>query len=145
MDTLSGGERQRARLARALAQQPGAFALDEPTTSLDVRHEMGIFELLRALADGGATVLLVTHNLNLAARFADRLLLLERGRIVASGPPAAVLESQLLERVYGWPVRIGRHPGPGADAGAPQVVPLTIRERAGAERLQPGANSISRH
>lgn len=137
MDTLSGGERQRARLARALAQQPGAFALDEPTTSLDVRHEMAIFELLRALADGGATVLLVTHNLNLAARFADRLLLLERGRMVAAGPPAAVLQSQLLERVYGWPLRIGHHPGPGTDAGAPQVVSLSTAQPAGGNGSTP--------
>jgi len=124
MSTLSGGERQRARLARALAQEPAALALDEPTAALDVSHEMAIFELLRELARGGTTVLVVTHNLNLAARYADRLVLLHGGRVAAQGAPAQVLTRDTVERVYGWPVRIVPHPGPGPDAGAPQVVPL---------------------
>jgi iron complex transport system ATP-binding protein len=122
--TLSGGERQRARLARALAQQPGALVLDEPTAALDVKHEMGIFELLPALGRQGATVLVVTHHLNLAARYADRLVLLHEGRVAADGPPASVLTREIVERVYGWPVAVTPHPGPGPDAGAPQVVPL---------------------
>jgi iron complex transport system ATP-binding protein len=124
MDTLSGGERQRVRVARALAQQPAALALDEPTAALDVAHEMAIFELLRDLGRGGTTVLLVTHNLNLAARYADRLVLLSRGRVAAQGTPAQVLTRETVQAVYGWPVRISRHPGPGPDEGAPQVVPL---------------------
>lgn len=122
--TLSGGERQRARVARALAQSAPTLALDEPTAALDVAHEMAIFELLNGLARGGKTVLLVTHNLNLAARYADRLVLLDRGRVAAEGPPAAVLTRATVERVYGWPVEVVPHPGPGPDAGAPQVVPL---------------------
>ena len=124
LDTLSGGERQRARVARALAQEPATLALDEPTAALDVRHEMEIFELLRALRDAGATVLVVTHHLNLAARYADQLVLLNEGRVAAMGPPAAVLTQETVKGVYGWPVRVVPHPGPGADAGAPQVVPL---------------------
>lgn len=132
--TLSGGERQRARIARALAQEPETLVLDEPTTSLDIRHEMGIFELLRGLAGDGVAVLLVTHNLNLAARHADRLLLLDAGRPVAAGAPAAVLTRPVLERVYGWPVTVGAHPGPGPDSGAPQVIPLARRDAAGAGR-----------
>lgn len=124
MSTLSGGERQRARLARALAQEPRLLALDEPTAALDIRHEMAIFELLRQFSRQGATVLLVTHHLNLAARYADRLVLLDRGQVVADGPPAAVLTRERVERVYGWPVAVVPHPGPGPDAGAPQVVPL---------------------
>ena len=124
MQKLSGGERQRARLARALAQRPGAFALDEPTAALDVRHEMAIFELLRRLAAGGATVLLVTHNLNLAARYAHRIVLMHEGRVAAQGTPHEVLTQEIVQRVYGWPVRIMPHYGPGPDAGAPQVVPL---------------------
>lgn len=124
VSTLSGGERQRVRVARALAQEPAALALDEPTAALDVSHEMAIFELLRELGRGGTTVLLVTHNLNLAARYADRLVLLDRGRVAATGTPAEVLTREAIERVYGWPVRIGRHEGPGPDEGAPQVVPL---------------------
>lgn len=125
ISTLSGGERQRARVARALAQEPAALALDEPTAALDVAHEMAIFELLRDLGRAGTTVLLVTHNLNLAARYAERLVLLDRGRIAAQGAPGEVLARETVERVYGWPVRIDRHPGPGPDTGAPQVVPLS--------------------
>jgi iron complex transport system ATP-binding protein len=124
LGTLSGGERQRARLARALAQEPAALVLDEPTAALDVSHEMAIFELLRTLSRAGTSVLLVTHNLNLAARYADRLVLLDGGRVAADGTPAEVLRRETVERVYGWPVRVDRHPGPGPDAGAPQVVPL---------------------
>jgi iron complex transport system ATP-binding protein len=122
--TLSGGERQRARLARALAQEAGTLALDEPTAALDVAHEMAIFELLRDLGHAGRTVLIVTHNLNLAARYADRLVLLDGGTLAAEGTPAQVLTRETVERVYGWPVEIVPHPGPGPDAGAPQVVPL---------------------
>lgn len=129
VNTLSGGERQRARLARALAQEPETLVLDEPTASLDVAHEMGIFELLRALADSGTTVLMVTHNLNLAARYADQLLLLDGGRAIAEGTPGDVFSSDTLETVYRWPIAVVRHPGPGFDAGAPQVVPLRSRTR----------------
>jgi cobalamin transport system ATP-binding protein len=136
ISTLSGGERQRARVARALAQEPAALALDEPTAALDVGHEMAIFELLRDLGRAGTTVLLVTHNLNLAARYAERLVLLDRGRVAAAGAPDEVLRQETVEGVYGWPVRIDRHPGPGPDAGAPQVVPLSgeaCARMAGAE------------
>ncbi|HWA15993.1 MAG TPA: ABC transporter ATP-binding protein, partial [Gemmatimonadales bacterium] len=85
-DTLSGGEWQRVRIARALAQQPRMLLLDEPTASLDIRHEMEILELARRLCQDGLGILLVTHHLNLAARYADRLLLLHHGRVAASGP-----------------------------------------------------------
>lgn len=120
VDTLSGGELQRVRIARALAQEPRALALDEPTSSLDIRHEMTILRLLRDLADRGTTVLLITHNLNMAARFADRILLLDRGRTVADGSVDEVIRSDVLERVYGWPVSVGEDP----TTGAPLVTPL---------------------
>jgi iron complex transport system ATP-binding protein len=122
--TLSGGERQRARLARALAQEPGTLVLDEPTVALDVRHAMAILELLRGLREDGATILLVTHDLNLAARYADRLVVLHDGRLAADGPPGEVLGRPLVERVWRWPVRVDPYPGPGPDRGAPQVTPL---------------------
>jgi iron complex transport system ATP-binding protein len=122
--TLSGGERQRARLARALAQEPGTLVLDEPTVALDVRHAMAILELLRGLREEGATILLVTHDLNLAARYADRLVVLQDGRLAADGPPAEILDRPLVERVWRWPVRVDPYPGPGPDTGAPQVTPL---------------------
>lgn len=125
--TLSGGERQRVRIARALAQQPETLVLDEPTVSLDIQHEMEIFELLKELRADRATVVVVTHNLNLAARYAGQLLLLDQGELVAQGPPAEVLYRAAIERVYRWPVALAEHPGPGPDAGAPQVVPLAGR------------------
>jgi iron complex transport system ATP-binding protein len=120
--TLSGGERQRARLARALAQEPDALALDEPTASLDVAHEMEIWEILREEAGRGRTVLLTTHHLNLAARYAHRLVLLDRGRARATGPPADVLTAETVTAVYGWPVRV--EPLEEREGRAPQVVPL---------------------
>ncbi|UCC83661.1 MAG: ABC transporter ATP-binding protein [Gemmatimonadota bacterium] len=126
LSRLSGGERQRALIARALAQRPATLVLDEPTVSLDIRHEMTIFELLAELTGSdGVTVVLVTHNLNLAARYADRLLLLDAGRPAAEGTPADVLSQEIIEKVYGWSVVVAPHPGPGRDAGAPQITPLT--------------------
>ncbi|MBI4540575.1 MAG: ABC transporter ATP-binding protein [Gemmatimonadetes bacterium] len=126
--TLSGGERQLARVARALAQEPRALVLDEPTASLDVRHEMAIFELLRNFADAGITVLVITHNLNLAARFADRLLLLDHGCTAAEGAPPDVLRADILQRVYRWPLAVREDP---AVSGL-QVTPLRAGERANA-------------
>jgi iron complex transport system ATP-binding protein len=119
VDQLSGGEWQRVRVARALAQEPKALLLDEPTTSLDVRHEMELFELVASLVSGGLAALVVTHGLNLAARFADRMLLLDGGRSVAAGAPADVLHPDLLSDVFQWPVAVRR-----LDDGSPQVVPL---------------------
>ena len=118
--TLSGGEFQRVRIARALAQEPRSLALDEPTASLDVGHEMSILGLLRRAADGGTTVLLVTHNLDLAARFADRMLLLERGQVAVEGTPAEVMREDVLSRVYGWPLGVEKDPV----TGAPRATPL---------------------
>ncbi|MDH5588952.1 MAG: ABC transporter ATP-binding protein [Gemmatimonadota bacterium] len=112
--TLSGGEFQRVRIARALAQEPRALVLDEPTASLDIRHEMTILELLRAWADEGMTVLVVTHGVEQAARFADRMLLLSRGRVAAEGPPAQVLEESILREVYGWPLSVTEDPATGS-------------------------------
>ncbi len=126
---LSGGERQRVLIARALAQRPGTLVLDEPTVSLDIPHEMQIFELLAELTGrDGVTVVLVTHHLNLAARYADRLLLLHQGAAVAEGSPDRVLNQETIERVYEWSVVVGAHPGPGRDAGAPQIIPLAGTE-----------------
>jgi iron complex transport system ATP-binding protein len=103
--TLSGGEYQRVRIARALAQEPKLLVLDEPGVSLDLKHEMGLFELVRGLVDTqGLGVLMITHDLNLAARFADSVLLLSEGRMIASGSPAEVLTRETVEAVFSWPV-----------------------------------------
>ena len=122
-DTLSGGEWQRVRIARALAQEPRLLVLDEPTIALDVRHEMELFELVRHLADGGLAAMIITHQLNLAARFADRVLLLSRGRVAAEGPPAAVLTRDTLSDVFQWPVAVTSWRD-----GSPQVVALRPSE-----------------
>jgi iron complex transport system ATP-binding protein len=117
---LSGGELQRVRIARALAQEPRVLALDEPTVSLDVAHEMTIMGLLRGWASAGMTVLLITHQLDLAARFADRIVLLDRGRVAAEGTPTEVFRADVMEKVYEWPLRVDADPV----TGAPRVVPL---------------------
>jgi iron complex transport system ATP-binding protein len=115
--TLSGGEAQRVRLARALAQQPRLLVLDEPTSSLDLRHEMELFERARALVDRGLAVIVITHHVNLAARFADRVLLLAAGDTVAAGTPGDVLTADTIRRVFEWPVVIEQFDG------APQIIP----------------------
>jgi ABC-type cobalamin/Fe3+-siderophores transport system ATPase subunit len=120
VDTLSGGELQRVRLARALAQGGDALVLDEPTAFLDVGHEMAVFELLYRLARGGRAVLLVSHQLNLVARFADHMVLLHRGVVAAAGTPDVVMRAEVLEPVYEWPLVVTRDPA----IGAPALVPL---------------------
>jgi iron complex transport system ATP-binding protein len=123
IDSLSGGEWQRVRLARALAQEPQVLVLDEPTTSLDVRHEMELFELIRRLVDGGLAVMVITHHINLAARFTDRMILLSAGKVAAEGAPAEVLRREIMREVFGWPVAVTTW----CD-GSPQVVPLRPNE-----------------
>jgi iron complex transport system ATP-binding protein len=122
---LSGGEWQRVRLARALAQEGEVLVLDEPTTFLDVAHEMAVFELLHQLAAQGLAVLLVSHQLNLVARFADHIVLLHEGRVAAAGSPDDVMQASTLERVYEWPLVVTRDPA----VGAPALLPLRVHRR----------------
>ncbi len=117
---LSGGEWQRARIARALAQGGEAIVLDEPTTFLDIAHEMATFELLASLARAGHAVLMVSHQLNLVARFADEIILLSEGSIAAAGSATTVMRAEVLERVYHWPLVVTRDPA----VGAPALLPL---------------------
>ena len=109
----------------ALAQDTDILLLDEPTTYLDLPHQIELLTLVQKLnRETGRTVAMGLHDINLAARFADRILLLDRGVAIAQGRPREVLSEATLEPIYGWPLRVTRHPGPGVDAGAPQVVPL---------------------
>jgi len=123
VDTLSGGEWQRVRIARALAQQPRVLVLDEPTSSLDVRHRMEVFELVRVLVTDGLAGLVVTHDLNLAGRFADRVVLLDGGKVVADGTPSEVFRRDILSDVFQWPVAVTTW-----SDGSPQVIPLRVGE-----------------
>ena len=112
LDTLSGGECQRAFLARALAQAPAVLLLDEPTTSLDLGHQQDFLELVdRLRRETGLTVVSTMHDLTLAGQYADRLLLLDGGRVLATGTPEAVLDEDLLARTYGASVRVSVQSG----------------------------------
>ena len=111
---VSGGERQRAFIARALTQAPRVLLLDEPTVFLDLRHQVDICAILRRLnREQGLTVVLVSHDLNLASQSCDRLLLLEEGSLIRLGVPSAVLQPEVIESVYRCPVLIDRHPASG--------------------------------
>lgn len=111
---VSGGERQRAFIARALTQAPRVLLLDEPTVFLDLRHQVDICAILRRLnREQALTVVLVSHDLNLASQSCDRLLLLEEGSLIRLGVPSAVLQPEVIESVYRCPVLIDRHPASG--------------------------------
>jgi iron complex transport system ATP-binding protein len=120
VDQLSGGQRQRVFVGRCLVQEPRAMLLDEPGTFLDLRHQVELLQLLRKLTrEHGVGVLLASHDLNIAASLADRLILLDDGTLAADGSPAEVLNPALLERVYGVAMdRIDRGPD-----RAPAVLP----------------------
>ncbi len=120
---LSGGEQQRLLLARALAQEAPILLLDEPTTHLDLQYQIGILDEVRALAhQDGITVLVVLHDLNLVARYADRMLLLVNGTLRATGTPREVLDPALLSEVYHLPMQIVY----GAASGTPVILPEVL-------------------
>jgi iron complex transport system ATP-binding protein len=108
---LSGGELQRVIIARAICQQPRLILLDEPTAALDPAHQVTIMDLMAQLQqERGLTVVMVSHDLNLAAMYGEQLLLLKEGTTVKSGPPAEVLTYELLEQAYGCPVLLDTNP-----------------------------------
>ena len=123
LDSLSGGERQRAWIALALAQETPILLLDEPTTFLDVGHQLEVLTLIRQLNRAqGKTIVLVLHDLNQAARFADRMIVLQAGRIVADGPPPAVLTPTLLNEVFQVQAYIINHPVDGLPVCLPYAL-----------------------
>ena len=126
MNELSGGERQRVILARALATEAKIFLLDEPTANLDLAHQATMLTLVRARCDKGDTAaVVVTHDVNLAAEFADEVMLLEKGRTIEVGPPREVLTPELLGRGFDLRVLVDAHP----ISGAPRITPVHERQR----------------
>ena len=124
--TLSGGEQARAALSRVLAQATGVLLLDEPTAALDLRHTEGVLAVATARAAAGDAVLVVLHDLGLAAAHADRVAVLSEGELVAAGPPEDVLTESLLSEVYRHPVEVFQHPR----TGKPVVLPYRSVEES---------------
>ncbi len=126
--TLSGGERQRVTFARILAQQAPLLLLDEPTSSLDLHHQEHLMTLAQAAVGRGGTVVTVLHDLNLAAAYADQIVLLDHGRLVAAGTPAHVYTTAPLDRIFEHPLTIGNDP----QTGYTTVTPVRSRNGSGA-------------
>src|SRR6266404_7343478 len=123
MNELSGGERQRAVVARALATEAKVFLLDEPTANLDLAHQATILRLVRGRCDDQASAaIVVTHDINLAAEFADQVMLLKNGREIAIGSPRSVFTAELLKRVFDLEVLVDAHPV----SGAPRITPVHL-------------------
>ncbi|MFZ9853111.1 MAG: heme ABC transporter ATP-binding protein [Ilumatobacteraceae bacterium] len=123
--TLSGGEAARVALARVLAQDTSIVLLDEPTASLDIKHQEMVFDLLRAKAKDGALVIIVVHDLEAAAAIADRLIVMNDGRVVADGRPDQILSSELLSDVYDYPLTVKADPVSGSLEIRPRRNPPT--------------------
>jgi ABC-type cobalamin/Fe3+-siderophores transport system ATPase subunit len=129
VDELSGGQRQRVWLAMALAQETGILLLDEPTTFLDIAHQIEVMDLCAELHEQGRTLVIVLHDLNQACRYATRIVAMRDGVIVASGPPAEVVTAELVEEVFGLRCRVI----PDPETGTPLVVPAArVTNGAGA-------------
>jgi len=123
--TLSGGEQARVTLARVLAQRTPILLLDEPTAALDLRHQQIVMKIARQLATEGAAVILIVHDLNLAATHADQVAMLHNGRLFLQGAPQEVFTESHLQTIFNLPVRVLPHPNPpDGRAGCPLIVPL---------------------
>jgi iron complex transport system ATP-binding protein len=128
LDQLSGGERQRVALAKVMVQEPKLLLLDEPTTYLDIGYQVQLLDTVKSWQrERGVTVVAVLHDLNLAAHYCDKLLVLANGRIESYGDPSEIVEPQLIRRVYGANAVVLAHPR----TGVPQLL-LQPSEAAGA-------------
>ena len=122
LETLSGGQRQRAWIAMAVAQDTPVLLLDEPTAALDIGHQLEVFDLLRRLAAAGRTVVVVVHDLTAACRWADHVVAVHEGRVVAEGRPADVVTPELVRSLYGVEAVVV----PDPVVGCPVVIPLRL-------------------
>jgi len=123
---ISGGERQRVVIARALAQEPDILILDEPTASLDIAHQVEIYHILTRLnEERGLTIILSSHDLNLAAQYCHRMILMNKGRIYAAGTPSEVITEENIRAVYGCPVLVDAHPV----SGGPRLTLLPVKRQ----------------
>ncbi|MBE8523136.1 ABC transporter ATP-binding protein [Amycolatopsis sp. H6(2020)] len=137
VDELSGGQRQRVWIAMALAQRTPLLLLDEPTTFLDIAHQVEVLDLLSDLnAEDGRTIVIVLHDLNLAARYGDHLIAMKDGRIAAEGAPADILTAELVADVFGMPCRVIEDPV----SATPLVVPIGRRRATSPEEGTPDAS-----
>lgn len=128
LDELSGGQRQRAWISMALAQGTDILLLDEPTTYLDLAHSLEVLDLVDRLHDElGRTVVMVLHDLNLAIRYSDRLIVMRDGRIIAKGAPADIIDAPLLREVFGLEATVLEDPM----SGRPMIVPIGTRHVLG--------------
>ncbi|MFR9676986.1 ABC transporter ATP-binding protein [Streptomyces sp. TR06-5] len=139
VEELSGGQRQRVWIAMVLAQETPLLLLDEPTTYLDIAHQIDVLDLCARLHDHGRTVVAVLHDLNHAARYATHLVAMKDGEVVAEGPPGDVVTAELVEKVFGLPCRVIDDP----ETGTPLVVPAARgRARAGSGPVPPGGGDF---
>jgi iron complex transport system ATP-binding protein len=128
VEELSGGERKRVFIARALAQEPDVILLDEPTANLDIQHQIDFLDLILTLnRERGLTIVMASHDMNMASEFCDRLILLQGGRIHQMGTPEEVVTKETIETVYGCEVWIDRHPV----SGMPRI---SLLKKGGVER-----------
>ena len=134
VDSISGGEVQRALLARAIAQQPRFFILDEPVTHLDIKYQIDVLDAARSLADTGLGVIVCLHDLSLTGLYADRVVLVENGEIRIQGSPERVLVKDIIEAVYGAPVHVDTFPGTKKIYVTPLPSLVLKREKEEAEK-----------
>jgi iron complex transport system ATP-binding protein len=136
LDTLSGGQQRRCWFGMALAQDTPILLLDEPTTFLDPAAQIALLDIVRALNhESGRTIVMVLHDLNLAARYADHLIVMRQGEVVAAGPPRAVVTAGMVRAVFGVEADVERDPR----TGAPLCVPWALTASVGAEPSGAGA------
>ena len=137
LDTLSGGERQRIFVSRALAQQPRILLLDEPTSNLDILHQLKVISLVRRLVDGGLTAIAAIHDLQMAARYCDRLVLMKDGRVLAQGAPETVLTPDTIASSFG--VKAAVYPDPATGSLALSLIGPVDEHTPTNGRLDPAA------